>query len=329
MDFLKIRKKAKEQAAARAAAKAAETAEAAKGVEPPAEAPLPAPPQADPVLTDADVLEGELAARLQGLPPVADERFVTWRPGEGAAPQVVTAPPPALPEPRQEDFTVVAASGAGLLLPSPPAPAPPVPSPPPGGGTGQDPLAEFFYREDEEAPALPALGAPGAASPAEDPDLAAHEEYLTFLLGKEEYAIAIERVREVMKSPPITEVPHAPPHVLGVVTVRGEVVAVFDPRRRLGLPGTPPPPGQGRVIIVDAGEGPCGLLVDSVASVVRLRPGSIEPRPQGLGGASAECLAGIGRRGDHLFTVLDLGACLRRPAGASRRADEEDRRADR
>jgi purine-binding chemotaxis protein CheW len=112
--------------------------------------------------------------------------------------------------------------------------------------------------------------------------------------------------------------------VLGVVTVRGEVVAVLDPRRRLGLPGAPPDGGGGRIVIVEGADGPCGLLVDSVESVVRLRPGTIEARPQGIGGASAECLAGIGRQGDRLFTVLDLGAFLRRSAA---RPDGGDRHA--
>ncbi|HEY6099772.1 MAG TPA: chemotaxis protein CheW, partial [Anaeromyxobacter sp.] len=267
---------------------------------------------------------GELAARLQGLPPAADERFTTWRPGSGSPPRLDAAPLPVAPEPREEDFTVLSglAAGRAALRPQPAAPPPQRTD-----RDGRDPLADFFYREDEEAPEVPAIGASADAHAAEDPDSMVREEYLTFVLGNEEYAVAIERVREVMRSPPITEVPHAPPHVLGVVTVRGEVVAVFDPRRRLGLPGAAPASGRGRVVIVDAGEGPCGLLVDAVASVVRLRPGSIEPRPQGIGGVSAECLAGIGRQGDRLFTVLDLGAFLRRPVGGPRRGDEEDRHA--
>jgi purine-binding chemotaxis protein CheW len=185
-----------------------------------------------------------------------------------------------------------------------------------------DPLDEFFYREDEAAPSLPDLA---PAEREEAPVVLAREEFLTFLLGAEEYAIAIERVREVVRSPPITEVPRAPAHILGVVTVRGEVVAVIDPRRRLGLPPARPAEGEGKVVIVDAGEGPCGLHVDRVASVVRLRPGSIEPCPQGIAGQHAEYLAGIGREGDRLFTVLDLGALLRR---APPRADGRARRAD-
>jgi purine-binding chemotaxis protein CheW len=159
----------------------------------------------------------------------------------------------------------------------------------------------------------------------EAPAVHARREFLTFLLGAEEYAVAIERVREVVRAPPITEVPRAPAHILGVVTVRGEVVAVIDPRRRLGLPPAHPAEGEGKVVIVDAGEGPCGLHVDRVASVVRLLPGSVEPCPQGIAGQRAEFLAGIGREGDRLFTVLDLTALLRRAPprgeGPSRRAD--------
>jgi purine-binding chemotaxis protein CheW len=321
MDFLKIRKKAKEKAAAREAAGAEGHLEPAdEGAAP---HPPPSPPAPEP-LSDADALEGELAARLQGLPPAEDPRFMTWRPGTGAPPQAPRPPPPPAPEPRQEDFTVVSRLATGLPA-FEPAPPPPAPServrPPP------DPLDEFFYREDEEAPPVPAVGAPLAREDREEAEPAFREEYLTFLLGDEEYAVAIERVREVMRSPPITEVPHAPPHVLGVVTVRGEVVAVFDPRRRLGLPGSAPPAGSGRVVIVDAGEGPCGLLVDRVSSVVRLRPGSIEARPQGIGGASADCLAGIGRHGERLFTVLDLGAFLRRTAAAPRHGGDGGRHA--
>ncbi|HET7825424.1 MAG TPA: chemotaxis protein CheW [Anaeromyxobacter sp.] len=270
-------------------------------------------PDPDPASDDVAALDGELAARLQALPVAGDGRFTTWRPGAGAPPVAAAQPTPGSP-PR------TGGDGAGPADAHPPAAAAPARR----ALRPTDPLDEFLYREDEQAPEVPAIGATPEA-PTGDADPAIREEYLTFLLGHEEYAVAIERVREVIRAPPVTEVPHAPPHVLGVVTVRGEVVAVFDPRRRLSLPGAAPGPGQGRVVIVDAGEGPCGLLVDAVASVVRLRPGSIEPCPQGIGGASAECLAGIGRHADRLFTVLDLGAFLRRGAAAPRRGEDEDR----
>lgn len=317
MDFLKIRKKAKEKAAAREA----------PGTEGPSDPRAPSgapasPPRRDAGASDVDLLEGELAAKLEGPPHAGDDRFLTWRPGAGAPPREALAPRPPSPVPRQEDFTVVSGLGSGLPALAPAPPLAPFAEPQEPAG---DPLDDFFYREDEEAPAVPAVGAPPEPDAAGAEESTIREEYLTFVLGDEEYAVAIERVREVMRSPPITEVPHAPPHVLGVVTVRGEVVAVFDPRRRLGLPGAAPAASSGRVVIVDAGDGPCGLLVDAVSNVVRLRPGSIDQAPQGIGGASAECIAGIGRHGERLFTVLDLGAFLRRTVGGPRRGGEEDR----
>ena len=309
MDFLEIRKKAKERAG--------------KGGDAPApRAPEPRPAPGDPAATPAAApvspaapsrAEGAPPApapRMQPDPPGGDGRFTTWRPGSGAPP-VPLAPQPASPRAPEPEPPVAAPEPAEPVLP-PPAPVPERGAPRAAG------LDEFFYQPDEEAPELPHLGS-AIPEPVAPEEPIALEEYLTIKLGAEEYAVPIEQVREVMKAPLITEVPRAPAVVLGVVTVRGEVVAVFDPRRRLGLPPAPGGPEAGRVVIVDCGEGNSGLLVDAVSSVVRLRPGSIEPCPQGIGGASAECLAGIGRERERLFTVLDLEALLR-PAPSPRRA---------
>ncbi|ABC82504.1 CheW protein [Anaeromyxobacter dehalogenans 2CP-C] len=148
------------------------------------------------------------------------------------------------------------------------------------------------------------------------------DEFLTFALGDEEYAVPVERVQEVLRPPPLTEVPRAPAPVLGVVTVRGRVVAVIDPRARLGLPAAPDAGDDAwRLVIVDAGDGPCGFRVDAISSVVRLPAGSLEPCPQGIGGDAAECLLGIGRERDRLFTVIDPAALVRRSLAPPRRAE--------
>jgi len=310
MDFLKIRGKAKQRAAPRAPTGSGPPPADPAGARPrPAEPPLPEPPASEePVRTD-------------------DARFTTWKPGSGQRPSVGPPGPPPLPRPDPAAFAVYDPSRAfqaqdlgGVLVPAP-ALAPPPPGalrpglgPLPGSRrpAAGDPLDDFFYRPDEEVAALAGLPAEPAAPATASPEDASVEEYLTFRLGAEEYAVAIEYVREVLKAPPITEVPRAPAGILGVVNVRGEVVGVFDPRHRLGLPAAEAAEGAGRIVIVDDGEGACGLLVDAVASVVRLPRGSVEPCPQGIGGASAECLAGIGRERSRLFTVLDLPAVLRR-----------------
>lgn len=268
----------------------------------------------EPVLTEQDLLEGALQARFQGLVPSPDGRFATWRPDSGPPPVEPDAGPPAPRRAAQRPPTAGDGSPLGGA------------APPPGTRTAahggraaeEDPLAGFFYRPDEDAGSVPILGGGGGEEPvASAPE--AIDEFLTFRLGGEEYGVAIGQVREVLRAPAITEVPRAPAHVLGVVTVRGEVVAVVDAHRRLGLP-----PGEGagagsRIVIVETGVGPLGLLVDGIASVVRLPAGSIEPFPQGISSAASDCVTGIGRWRDRLFMVVDVGALLGRPrAGEGR-----------
>jgi purine-binding chemotaxis protein CheW len=291
MDFLEIRKKAKERAAARGAGASPEA--------PFAPSPPPPPDLAEAPRSEVEVVAG-LARRLQTVPARDRSPFTTWRPGAAAPPVPLAAGAAAAP--------------AAADTASPPSAA--------RAGPRTSALDEFFYRPDEDAPSLPGLADAEAVAAAGEVESAPLEEFLTFLLGGEEYAVAIGRVREVLKAPPITEVPRAPAHILGVVTVRGEVVAVVDPRLRLGLPPGAPAPGNGRIVLVDAGVGmgTCGLLVDRVATVARLKPGSVEPCPQGIAGAHGDCLAGIGRERDRLFSVLDLGALLRRSPAAGRAA---------
>ena len=173
---------------------------------------------------------------------------------------------------------------------------------------GGDPLDEFFWREDETALGLPELLAPAPAPRGQEAE-EVRTEWLTFTLAGEEYAVALASVREILKAPSITAVPRAPKHVLGVIMVRGEVIAIFDPRALLGL-SQGSPGRHARVLVCDAGDGPCGLLVDSVSQVVRLGSSSIEARPNGVGATSAEYIAGIGRERDRLFILLDLVAVL-------------------
>ncbi len=328
MDFLEIRRKARERAEAREAERARAILPAGSPVAAAAPPELTAPPDvagpprvaappdlAEPARSaealgparrpfpapgseEARRIEEELTRRVAGLPHAPDKRFVTWRPDGDPAPEADAAADP--------DPEGAGGGGAG--------------GPPRGPGAAgrsaapADPLDEFFYDPREPGPDLGRF-APASAPERALPETAPRAEYLTFHLSGEFYGIEIERVREVLRPPPVTEVPRAPTGVLGVVTVRGEVVTVLDPRRRLGLPAGAAADG-GRIVIVDDGEGVCGVLVDAMSSVVRLPAGSIEPCPQGLGVQGADCLAGIGRDRDRLFTVLDLGALLRPPRRA-------------
>lgn len=160
-----------------------------------------------------------------------------------------------------------------------------------------------------------------------------HDEYqrevLAFRLGAEEYAVDILRIRELLKLRPITDVPRAPPFVLGIMSVRGQIVPIVDLRMRMRMPVSPPT-RESRIVMVTRGEDLFGLLVDGVRQVVRLRDDDVEPTPRTLGAHDAEYLAGIARPradGARMLILLNLdavlafqvgGATVPPPAGAPR-----------
>lgn len=148
-------------------------------------------------------------------------------------------------------------------------------------------------------------------------------EIVTFRLAGEHYGLDIRSMREIVKLAPVTEVPRVPAFVLGVVTVRGQLVPVIDLRRRLGLEVSAPARSSRMIVVLHGGE-PYGLVVDEVFKVMRLRDTDIETGERASGGGGA-FLAGVARPGDELVVMLDLDAVFRFSIAGARRARRERR----
>jgi len=174
-------------------------------------------------------------------------------------------------------------------------------------------IDRFLYRPDE--PGLPSLAWLSDAPQPEAAGVEAPQEFLAFNLTDEVYAVPIETVREIVKVPVLTEVPRAPRELLGVMNLRGEVLPVYDVRARLLLssgvqPITGPAdvPTQARIVLVKSDAGDAGILADGVEGVVRLLPSLTEPPPPG--GTEKPFLAGLSRRGERLYILLDVEKVL-------------------
>ena len=120
-------------------------------------------------------------------------------------------------------------------------------------------------------------------------------EYLAFRLAGDLYAAPVSLIREILKLPPLTPVPRAPEAIMGIISVRGQLVTVFDLRQKLRLaPGVSTP--RSRILLVDATDGEIlGLYVDEVLQVYRLAEAEIEPAAMALGAEVAGHIAGIAR----------------------------------
>lgn len=137
-------------------------------------------------------------------------------------------------------------------------------------------------------------------------------QFMTFVLGDEEYGVEILRVQEIKTSPPITAIPNTPPQVRGVMNLRGAVVPVLDMRLRFGMPEA----DRGRhtvVIVVNYGAKIVGLMVDSVTDVLEVTRDAIEVTPDMGAAVDTVCLRGIARTGERMTLLMDVDRLLRGP----------------
>jgi purine-binding chemotaxis protein CheW len=120
-------------------------------------------------------------------------------------------------------------------------------------------------------------------------------------VGGEPYALPIERVREIVRFRPLTKLPRAPELVLGVVSLRGEIVQVLDLRRALAVDAKPPT-RRSRIVVLhgDAGD-TAGWLVDAVSEVLRVPESDLIPPP----GDAGELVTAICERSDRFVSLLE------------------------
>jgi len=134
-------------------------------------------------------------------------------------------------------------------------------------------------------------------------------QYLAFQLDDEEYALDIKQISEIIKAREFTEIPRSPEFVLGIISLRGVVVPVFDLCCRLNL-GVAEITANSRIVVCQSGEVTVGLLVDNINQVVNLVEDEIEPPPGVLSGLDREMVFGIGRYQDRMIILLQLNHVL-------------------
>src|SRR5437660_838932 len=111
-----------------------------------------------------------------------------------------------------------------------------------------------------------------------DKDEAADEvEVLICRLGSERYAIETRTLRSVQWASGITPVPTTPPFVVGVVSVRGEIVTLLDLATMIGLVSQPADASTCPILLLGLSGLRCGLVVDEVLGVERLRLDTLQP----------------------------------------------------
>ena len=139
------------------------------------------------------------------------------------------------------------------------------------------------------------------------------QQYLTFFLADEEYAINIQRVKEIIEYTAVTKVPKVPEWIRGVINLRGNVVPVVDLTARFGLEESPVTKTTCIVIVEveqDSERTVMGVIADAVNQVIDLGPEDIEEPPAFGTRVRLEYLFGMGKLGKKFALILDIDRVL-------------------
>jgi purine-binding chemotaxis protein CheW len=148
-------------------------------------------------------------------------------------------------------------------------------------------------------------GSSRAAQPGQAGDGGYKQEFLTFRLGEEEYAIDILKVQEIRGYDAVTRIAGAPEFVKGVINLRGTIVPIVDLRIKLKMGAIEYTPFTVSIIL-NVGERVVGIVVDSVSDVVGLDAGQIRPAPDFASGLDTAYILGLGTLDERMLIVVDI-----------------------
>jgi len=134
------------------------------------------------------------------------------------------------------------------------------------------------------------------------------QEFLTFRLGGEEYAIEILKVREIRSWEAPTAIVNAPEYIKGVINLRGTIVPIVD--LRVKFKGEAKYDEFTVVIILSVSDRVLGIVVDAVSDVMTLSPEQIRPAPPLGGEADTQFITALGTVGARMLIVTDIERLL-------------------
>jgi len=135
------------------------------------------------------------------------------------------------------------------------------------------------------------------------------QQFLTFLLEDREYGLEIFKIREIRGYSPITPIPNVPPHVRGVMNLRGTVLPVIDLRMKFHLPAIEYNKFT-VIVIATVGDKTVGLLVDAVSDVLMVGRDEIREAPDFGAAVDTRFIDGVFQTREHLAVALNLEELL-------------------
>jgi purine-binding chemotaxis protein CheW len=130
-------------------------------------------------------------------------------------------------------------------------------------------------------------------------------QYVSFNLDSEKYAVDIMYVEEIIRIVEITQVPRAPEFVEGIINIRGKVIPVVDMKKKLHL-GSISVDNSTRIIITNIKNRKIGFIVDSVNEVIRIDDSLIDDAPTVTMTMDSSYIKGVAKTDQGLIIIIDI-----------------------
>lgn len=130
-------------------------------------------------------------------------------------------------------------------------------------------------------------------------------EYLTFVLGDEQYGIEILKVQEIRGYDAVTQIANTPPFIKGVVNLRGKIVPIVDLRIKFNL-GKVDYNEFTVVIILNLAGRIVGIVVDGVSDVKALKEEQLREVPSLVTSIDTKYIVGLATVEEHMLILVDI-----------------------
>jgi len=135
------------------------------------------------------------------------------------------------------------------------------------------------------------------------------EQFVTFVLGDERFAVGIMNIVEVIRKVDVTDIPKALDFVEGIINLRGNVIPVIAMRKRFKTPGKYTGDDQ-KILVARIGEKSIGFMVDAVEEVIRIKSDDVHEAETGSTNIDNSFVEGIADTEKGLVIVIDISRIL-------------------
>ncbi|MCU0433079.1 MAG: chemotaxis protein CheW [Bacteroidia bacterium] len=140
-------------------------------------------------------------------------------------------------------------------------------------------------------------------------------QLVVFKIGREEYALSIDKIKEIVPAPKIAHVPQMPDYFLGVVNIRGNILAIIDPEIKFGIEKTTQLQER-YALVLEHETVKAGIIVNEVPDTINVYEEQIEDAAGFVQYSSLDmaAISGVVKDGTRLIMLLHLNHLVRTEA---------------